>query len=117
MADQDKDRLTAEAWLLESILAQFINEQNKKGVSVPLDMALQVYSTLWRVHGMNTSAREHVEYLLFGAAQVRWDWSRRFRKEWPIMCRSLPEGKMIEDAIIVRRASPSASESHKHTAC
>ena len=98
-----RPRFQAERFLIESLLVQYIDEHNQKGICVPVHVLVTFYARLWSWHGYTPASAAHVQRLLYGPRHARRKWAEEFRMEWPVGFGSLERSKELEDTVMVKR--------------
>ena len=99
----DKYRFLAEQFLIHSVLITIIQQQNRKGLSLPYSLVLWHYVKLWDIHGRSALAAKHLDAILYGNKDHGKNWARALRQDWPIGWGALVAGKDLEEELIVRR--------------
>lgn len=77
----DPHRLAADAFLVRSLVAQYVQAQNHKGVSVPSNEAIDMYLRFWTLRPVAESMKR-VLVRLTHHRNARRKFGQLFRKEW-----------------------------------
>ena len=87
---ENKDRMSSEKFILESLVVQQVAEKSRIGLVVPAGTVITYYLKFWQAREGGMAARAHVAWLQAGDATVRKNWMRAFRTRW-----SMDHGRLL----------------------
>ena len=101
---EQKDRVTVDDFLVQSVVYEFIQKQSSLGLVVSSSAVVAKYLTLWKYR---PRARQIVDALdaMQRKAGRRHAWCRRFRKRWGLEWGVAPAGKSISQSAMQRKVA------------
>lgn len=109
-------RITADTFLMESLLYEFIQENSRKGISIPSSALITRWLKCWSYRPVSTI----VELKLLDLEQnktKRTQWCRRFRKRWHILWGMIEKEKpqstdLLQQKVFIFRQNIRSHTSH-----
>ena len=96
------DRVQADAFLMQSILVEFIRDQNRRGLTVDLPQAIHKYLQLWNHRDISPVMHKALS-LLAWQRNSRRKFGRNLRSTWCLSQGALRHSRdLAEDAIALR---------------
>ena len=98
-------RLLADAFLVESVLAEHIAQQNQKGLTVDLTQAILKYVSLWHLRPSTNAMTKRLSRLVWSRSSRR-AFGRTLRFTWRLSSGLLRKGRDLAGDEISRRVLP-----------
>ena len=97
------DRLLADAFLVESVLVEYIQQENSKGLTVDLSQAIFKYLSLWSMRPSTAAMSKRLSRLVW-ARSSRRAFGRCLRATWCLCSGALRVGRELAQEEVRCRA-------------
>jgi hypothetical protein len=101
--EDDMFRIRADEFLVRSLVAEFISEQNRKGLTVPTDTAIEMYLRFWAHRPSSLQVQERLKKLTYHRNSRR-KFGVLLRAEWMLQFSVIKAARDLEFAEIRARA-------------
>lgn len=95
-------RIEADIFLIETLLFEFVQENSRKGISIPSSALVTRYLKLWSYRPVSTVVNTRL-IELEQSSRHRKEWCRRFRKRWCILWGSIAVEKPQSHALLQKK--------------
>ena len=112
---EDIFRIRADEFLVRSLVAEFISEQNSKGLTVPTDTAIEMYLRFWAHRPCSLQVQENLRKLTHHRNSRR-KFGVLLRAEWMLQFSVIKSARDLELDEIRSRAISVKTISHKVSA-
>lgn len=93
------DRVRIDRFLIESIVFEYVLENNRKGISVPSAMVVAKYIRLWSYRPRQPCIDAHLKQIQ-DCPSARKNWCRRFRLRWGLKWGKMKQRRSLTNTIL-----------------
>ena len=108
----DVFRIRADEFLVRSLVAEFISEQNSKGLTVPTDTAIEMYLRFWAHRPSSLQVQDNL-MMLTHPRNTRRKFGELLRSQWMLQFSVIKSASNLDFDEIRSRAIRAKPKSHK----
>jgi hypothetical protein len=109
---ENPERIQADVFLIETLLYEFVQENTRKGISIPSSAVLTRYLRLWSYRPVSIAVNTKLLQLQH-SARHRKEWCRKFRLRWRILWGLLEKEKPQSHALLQKKVFELVNTSNK----
>ena len=99
---ENRVRLVVDEFLVESLLVEYIQRENRKGLTVDLQQAIFQYLWLWSLRPLTQSSSRRLSRLVW-CRSTRRNFGRCLRRTWSLSSGILRVGRELSEDVLRRR--------------